>query len=61
MNFGTIIAALVFFGLWLTSIAAYVTHVVVSIQAEQWFLLFFGMLVFPIGIIHGIGSWFGLF
>lgn len=61
MNFGTIVAVLAIFFLWFTSLAAYVTHVVVSIQSEQWFLLLFGMIAFPVGIIHGIGNWFGAF
>lgn len=42
-------------------ICAYVTHVIVSIKSASWILLAFGVLVPPIGVIHGIGSWFGAF
>lgn len=45
----------------LTLFAAWVTHVIVSIQTASWVLLVMGAIVFPIGIIHGIGVWFGLF
>ena len=41
--------------------ASWITHVIVCIQDEQWVLLVIGIFVFPIGVIHGIGSWFGLF
>jgi len=52
-----------FFGtiaIWITCIAAWITHVVVCIQNEQWILLAIGAIGFPIGIIHGIGQWFGI-
>jgi hypothetical protein len=39
--------------------SAWVTHVVVCIQEERWFLLGFGILVPPIGWVHGFLSWFG--
>jgi hypothetical protein len=42
-------------------LAAWITHVINTIQDEQWILLIVGAFVFPIGIIHGIGVWFGLF
>lgn len=43
----------------LLSFAGWVTHIVVCIQNEQWVLLIAGALAFPIGIVHGIGAWFG--
>jgi hypothetical protein len=42
-------------------IAAWVTHVVVCIKTASWLLLIVGAIVFPVGIIHGIGSWLGVF
>jgi hypothetical protein len=43
----------------LTPIAAWVTHVGVSIKSASWILLIVGALIFPVGIIHGVGFWFG--
>lgn len=48
-------------GFFLLFAAAWVTHVVVCIGKAAWFLLFIGAICFPIGIIHGIGLWFGAF
>lgn len=56
-----LLAALAAFGAVLTFIAAWITHVVVCIKASAWILLLFGAIVAPIGIIHGIGIWFGVF
>lgn len=44
-----------------TLIAAWVTHIVVSIKTASWILLAIGAFVFPVGVIHGIGCWFGAF
>jgi len=44
-----------------TSIPAWVTHVVVCIQSEQWIFLLAGAIFAPIGVIHGWGIWFGVF
>lgn len=48
-------------GLWLAAIAAWITHVIVCIKATAWVLLLFGCIVAPVGVIHGIGVWFGVF
>lgn len=45
----------------LTLIAGWVTHIIVCIQTASWALLIAGALMFPIGIVHGIGIWFGVF
>jgi hypothetical protein len=50
-----------YIGLPVTLVAGWITHIVVCIQDESWVLLLAGALAFPIGIVHGIGSWFGLF
>lgn len=44
-----------------TSLAAWVTHVVVCIKTSSWILMVFGIVVPPIGFVHGVGSWFGWF
>lgn len=43
----------------LTCLAAWVTHVIVTIQASQWIFLLAGAIFAPIGVVHGIGVWFG--
>ena len=44
---------------WL--VAAWLTHVIVCIGQEAWGLLIAGAILFPIGVIHGTGVWFGAF
>lgn len=50
--------------LWILSIgamlAAWITHIVICIQSQQWILLIAGAIAAPIGIVHGIGHWFGV-
>ena len=41
--------------------AAWITHVVVCLSAAKWGFLIAGAIMFPIGIIHGFGLWFGVF
>ena len=41
--------------------AAWITHIVVCLKAGMWGFLIAGAIFFPIGIIHGIGLWFGWF
>ena len=45
----------------LTPIAAWITHVIHTIQSEEWIFLLIGSFIAPIGVIHGIGLWFGIF
>ena len=42
-------------------LAAWMTHVVVSIQTAKWLLLLVGAIFFPVGCVHGTGIWFGWF
>ena len=42
-----------------TSLAAWVTHVVVCIQAQAWIFLTIGGFIAPIGVVHGVMVWFG--
>ena len=48
-----------FFGLWLAGIAGWITHIIVCIKSASYLLLIAGALIFPVGMIHGIGCWFG--
>ena len=43
-----------------TSIAAWITHVIHCLMAAKYLLLIVGGIVAPVGIIHGIGLWFGV-
>ena len=52
---------LAYIGVVLLLIAGWLTHVIVTIQTANWILLLAGAILFPIGIIHGWGLWFGLF
>lgn len=38
---------------------AWITHIIVCIKTSAYLLLIAGAFVFPVGIIHGVGSWFG--
>ncbi len=43
------------------TLGAWIQHVITCILNEQWILLAFGVIVPPVGWIHGIGVWFGVF
>lgn len=43
-----------------SSIAGWITHVVVCLKAGSWGFLIAGAIFAPIGVIHGIGCWFGV-
>lgn len=53
LGIGCIAGLLLMFALW-------ATHVIVCIKTASWVLLVIGAFVFPIGIAHGLGVWFGL-
>lgn len=42
-------------------VAAWFTHVIVSINSAKWILLLVGAIFFPVGCVHGTGVWFGAF
>lgn len=50
----------VLLGVFFTFFFAWVTHVVSCLLAGLWGFLIAGAILFPIGIVHGIGIWFGL-
>lgn len=45
--------------LTLALIAAWLTHVITCIKTAAWGFLIAGAIFFPVGVIHGIGVWFG--
>lgn len=55
------LAVLASFAALATVIAAWITHVIVCIKASAWILLAFGCIVAPVGVVHGVGIWFGVF
>ncbi len=44
----------------LGSFAAWLTHIVVCIKTGAWAFLIAGAVFFPVAVIHGVGSWFGV-
>lgn len=58
-NLGETMMVLAPFAFFATMFAAWITHVIVTIGAGAWGLLIAGAILFPVGIIHGIGAWFG--
>jgi hypothetical protein len=56
-------AALWFLGIviWVWVFASWITHIVVCLKTASWGFLIAGAIMFPIGVIHGTGLWFGLF
>ena len=50
-------ASIVFY---LACIAGWLTHLWVCFTEQLWLFLVAGAVIFPIGIIHGIGTWFGV-
>lgn len=45
----------------IVGVAGWFTHVIYCIQVEAYLFLIAGAICAPIGTIHGIGLWFGLF
>jgi len=41
------------------SLAGWITHLYVCFTQNEWGFLIAGAIFFPIGVIHGWGSWFG--
>lgn len=56
-SFGTIIAVIMFI---ITGLAAWFTHVVVCIKTASYIFLIAGAIAAPIGAIHGVGIWLGI-
>ena len=43
----------------ITLIPAWITHLVVSVQHQEWVFLIAGALVAPVAIVHGWAYWLG--
>jgi len=39
--------------------AAWITHLVIAIQAQAWLFMIVGALIFPVAIVHGFSVWLG--
>jgi hypothetical protein len=39
---------------------AWITHIIHCLLAAKYMLLIAGAFIFPVGIIHGVGLWFGV-
>lgn len=44
-----------------TLASAYVQHFITTIHAEQWVLLVVGAVMPPLGVLHGMLVWMGVF
>ena len=40
--------------------AGWLTHIVACAQDRLWGFLALGAVLVPVGVVHGIGSWFGI-
>ena len=58
---GDTLAGLIALTLIVGCVAAWLTHVITCLAAASWGFLIAGAIMFPIGIIHGVGIWFGIF
>ena len=46
-------------GFVLIMLAAWITHIFHCLFAAKYLLLIAGAFIAPVGVIHGIGIWFG--
>ena len=46
-------------GLYVAFIGGWLQHIYTSVLANDFLMLIFGALIFPVGIIHGWGIWLG--
>ncbi len=42
------------------SIVAWMTHIIHCLMYAKYMLLIAGAIIAPVGVIHGIGLWFGV-
>lgn len=54
------IGTIALLGIILASIAAWFTHIFHCLMAGKYLLLIAGAFIAPVGVIHGIGLWFGV-
>ncbi len=43
----------------LTIAAGWLTHIIVSIQAQAWLFMIVGALLSPVAVVHGWSVWLG--
>jgi len=56
-NIGLLLVGLI---LGIGSIAAWLTHIIHCLSTVKYLLLIAGALIAPVGVIHGVGLWFGV-
>lgn len=47
-------------GIAVACIGAWLTHVIACIVAGKWGFLIAGAIFAPVGIVHGVGVWLGV-
>lgn len=52
-------APLAIIAFFLTCVAAWGTHVIICIKTGSWLFLLAGAIAAPVGVVHGVGLWFG--
>ena len=52
---GLLVIAAVF-----TCLGAWITHIIHCLVTAKYLLLIAGGFIFPVGVVHGIGIWFGV-
>jgi len=46
--------------LGLSIVAAWLTHIIHCLLTAKYLLLIAGAFIAPVGVIHGVGLWFGV-
>lgn len=41
--------------------AAWMQHILTTAGSQRWGVMLFGAIVFPIGVLHGLCIWLGVF
>lgn len=54
----SVFGVLIWVGFFITSLAAWFTHLYVCFTAAKWGFLIAGAIFFPVAIVHGVGIWF---
>lgn len=44
----------------IVSLGAWITHILHCLIHAKYLLLIAGAFMFPVGIVHGVGIWFGV-
>jgi hypothetical protein len=58
---GNVLFPMILIGLVLGFIGAWLTHIITCLTLGKWGFLIAGAIFFPIGMVHGVGIWFGWF